>query len=491
MTSELERHAAACIFASFPGHEPPEWVLPWLDRGLGGIVLFADNVGDPEQLAGLTAALRARRPDLIVAIDEEGGDVTRLEAATGSSYPGNLALGVVDDTSLTARVAEAIAHDLASVGVTMNLAPVADVNTNPRNPVIGVRSFGSDPALVARHVAAYVNGTQRAGVAACAKHFPGHGDTHSDSHLELPTFDADREALDAAALVPFRAAVEAGVRAVMTAHILVPRIDSSPATISRVLVTDLLRNELGFEGLVVSDALEMRAIADGVGVEEGAVRALDAGVDALCLGHEVDDTLVAGIHRALVEAVATGRLGADRLAKAAQAVGEAVPSAAVNDHVADNRVGAAAAQEAVRAIGNVGLPSPPLIVELLPEPTIAAGPMAHSLGAEIGSRWREAEVIRLHEPPADAADVVRGAGDRPLVVVLRDAVRHEWQQSAARDLFAQRPDAVIVEIGLPGWLPDGTGAFVETYGAGRVNLEAAADLLCEEHPHDGSHGAGS
>jgi beta-N-acetylhexosaminidase len=478
VTSELERHAAACIFASFRGHEPPEWVLRWLDRGLGGLVLFADNIGDPEQLAGLTAALRAQRPDLIVAIDEEGGDVTRLEAATGSSYPGNLALGVVDDTSLTARVAEAIAHDLANVGVTMNFAPVADVNTNPRNPVIGVRSFGSDPALVARHVAAYVNGTQRAGVAACAKHFPGHGDTHSDSHLELPIVDADREALDAAALVPFRAAIEAGVRAVMTAHILVPRIDSSPATISRVLMTDLLRNELGFEGLVVSDALEMRAIASGVGVEEGAVRALDAGVDALCLGHEVDDTLVAGIHRVLVESVAAGRLGAGRLAKAAQAVAEAVPSAALDDHVPDDRVGAAAARDAARAVGNVSLRSPPLIVELVPEPTIAAGLMAHSLGAEIAGRWTEADVIQLHEPPADAAEVVRGARNRPLVVVLRDALRHEWQQSAASELVALRPDAVIVEIGLPGWMPDSTGAFIETYGAGRVNLEAAADLLC-------------
>jgi beta-N-acetylhexosaminidase len=163
----------------------------------------------------------------------------------------------------------------------------------------------------------------------------------------------------------------------------------------------------------------------------------------------------------------------------------------VNDHLLDNRVGTAAARDAARAIGKVGLRSPPLIVELMPEPTMAAGPMAHSLGAEIGSRWTEAEVIRLHEPPADAADVVRGAGDRPLVVVLRDAVRHEWQQSAASQLVAHRPDAVIVEIGLPGWLPDGTGAFIETYGAGRVNLEAAADLLCEKQPTTAAAETGS
>ena len=204
--SELDRLAAACLQPSFPGHVVPEWVARWLERGLGGITLFAYNVGDPGQLAELTAALRAERPELLISIDEEGGDVTRLEAEHGSSYPGNLALGAVDDVALTEAVASAIAGELASAGVNLNLAPVADANTNPLNPVIGVRSFGSDPDLVARHVAAFVAGTQRQGVAACAKHFPGHGDTAADSHRELPVIGGDLDG----ALLPFRAAIARG-----------------------------------------------------------------------------------------------------------------------------------------------------------------------------------------------------------------------------------------------------------------------------------------
>ena len=163
-----------------------------LAEGLGGVVLYAWNVESPEQLRALTDDLRSEREDVLIAIDEEGGDVTRLEAATGSSYPGNGALGVVDDVELTERVAASLGAELADAGVNLDFAPVADVNTNPLNPVIGIRSFGADAGLVARHVAAFVRGLQRAGVAACAKHFPGHGDTSVDSHLALPVVDVDR-----------------------------------------------------------------------------------------------------------------------------------------------------------------------------------------------------------------------------------------------------------------------------------------------------------
>jgi len=292
MSREVERWAAGCLLASFPGHQAPDWITRWLERGLGGIVLFADNVREPEQVAELTSALRGRRPDLVVAIDEEGGDVTRLEAASGSSYPGNLALGSVDDVELTRAVAGAIAEELRAAGVTLNLAPVADVNSNPRNPVIGVRAFGARPELVARHVSAFVIGTQERGVAACAKHFPGHGDTALDSHLELPKVDDDRDELVAGPLLPFRAAVEAGVASIMTAHILAPALDSVPATLSEPVVNGLLRRELGFDGAIISDALEMKAISAHVGIDEGAVCALAAGVDALCIGHDVDDDTV-------------------------------------------------------------------------------------------------------------------------------------------------------------------------------------------------------
>ncbi len=475
MSDELARQAATCLVASFPGHEAPDWALRWAERGLGGVVLFADNVLDGEQVAALSGALRAERPELVIAIDEEGGDVTRLEARTGSSYPGNLALGAVDDVELTRAVAEGIADRLRTAGVTLNLAPVADVNSNPQNPVIGVRSFGSEPELVARHVAAFVQGTQEHGVVACAKHFPGHGDTATDSHLELPVVD---ELVDGAVL-PFRAAVEAGVGAVMTAHILVRGVDAVPATLSETLVGGVLRGELGFEGLVVSDALEMRAISGTVGIEEGAVRAIAAGVDALCIGHDVDQDLVERLHGALISAVASGRLPEERLADAAEAVTRIgrLPSDVASMPAKEDDIGAVAARRAIRARGVVAIDGSPVVVELEPEPMIAAGPRAHGLGAEISARRPGSTVVSLHEAPTDKGELLRSAEGRPLVVALRDAARHRWQQDVASELLELRPDAVVVETGLPGWRPDGANAFVETYGGARVNVDAAAELL--------------
>jgi beta-N-acetylhexosaminidase len=479
MSRDVEGWAAGCLLASFPGHQAPDWIRRWLERGLGGIVLFADNVRDGEQVAEVTGGLRGEQPNLVVAIDEEGGDVTRLEADSGSSYPGNLALGSVDDVELTRAVAGAIADELRAAGVTLNLAPVADVNSNPRNPVIGVRSFGSQPELVARHVAAFVTGTQERGVAACAKHFPGHGDTAVDSHLDLPTVDSDRDELVAGPLLPFRAAVEAGVAAIMTAHILAPALDSVPATVSEEVVTGLLRRELGFDGAIVSDALEMKAISAHVGIEEGAVRALAAGVDALCIGHDVDDGLVERVHGALLEAVSSGRLRRERLEEAAAAVTRlgrftAVPASSGEP---DPAIGAEAARRAIRVRGNVALDGSPLVVELEPPPMVAAGPAAHGLGSEISLRRSASDVVSLHDRASDLAALARSAEGRPLVVVLRDAARHPWQRDAASGLIELRPDAVVVETGLPGWTPSGVTAYIETFGSGRVNLAAAADLL--------------
>ena len=468
MTAELERQAAACIFASFPGAEVPDWVRAWLGRGLGGIVLFADNVADRSQAAALTAALRAEREELLVALDEEGGDVTRLEAASGSSYPGNLALGVVDDTELTEGVAAAIAAELAGIGVTMNLAPVADVNSNPRNPVIGVRSFGSDADLVALHVAAFVAGTQRVGVGACAKHFPGHGDTAVDSHLELPTAAGDLRD----ALLPFRAAIEAGVGCIMTGHLLVPELDDVPATLSPRIVSGVLRKELGFDGLVLSDALEMRAISGTVGLVEGALQALEAGVDALCLGRVQGEDVVESVHQAVVEAVFSGRIRADRVAEAAERVGRAAHR--VPEQVTPDRtVGVAAARRALRVEGDVAVSSPALVVELQPEPSIAAGPGGSGLGAAVRRRLPDTDVVVLE----DFSELFHPPEDRQLILVVRDAARHEWQQRAATEL-GRHPNAVVVETGLPGWLPKGVSGCIETNGAGRVNLEAAAEVLC-------------
>jgi len=442
MSTELSQLASACIFPSFPGDSPPDWIRRFLADGGGGIVLFAYNVPSRDRLAALCTALRAERDDVLLAIDEEGGDVTRLEWQTGSSYATGAALGVVDDPALTEAVAASIAAELAAAGVNWNLAPVADVNV-PANPVIGTRAFGSDPALVGRHVAAFVRGTQSRRVAACAKHFPGHGSTEQDSHLELPVVTGDV----AAGLEPFRAAIAAGVRTIMTAHVRVPSLDDAPATLSSAIVQGLLRGELGYDGVVMADALEMKAVSATVGVEESAVRALSAGVDALCVGHDLGEEAVAQIHAALVARVPEARLreAAGRIAALAA---WARPAAGGVDRAA----GVAAAHRALVVEGDVVFSEPPVVVELRPRANIAAGEAEHSLAATV---VREGETV----PRAD-------------VIVVRDAHRHPWMRDAA-DI----PGVVVIETGLPIWRPRRSRGYVATNGGSRASYEAARELF--------------
>lgn len=321
-TDTVTRDALAVLQPGFTGTTAPDWLLRRLGEGLASVGLFGRNIESPAQLAALTARLRAERDDVLVAIDEEGGDVTRLEVRHGSSFPGNFALGSVDDVDLTRAVARELGRRLAECGVNLNWAPSADVNSNPGNPVIGVRSFGADTALVARHTAAYVEGLQSAGVAACTKHFPGHGDTEVDSHHALPRIDVDLDTLHARELVPFRAAIAAGSQSVMSAHILLPALDPTrPATLSPQILTGLLRQELGYEGLIVTDGMEMDAIAGTYGIERGSVLAIAAGADAICVGGGLaDEDTVLRLRDALVAAVRTGELSEERLADAAARV---------------------------------------------------------------------------------------------------------------------------------------------------------------------------
>lgn len=473
----LRRLAEGCLLPGFVGTRPPAWVLRHLERGLGGAVLFARNVTSPEQVAALTAELHAARHDALVAIDEEGGDVTRLEAATGSSYPGNLALGEVDDTALTGAVAASLGAELAAAGIDLDLAPVADVNSNPDNPVIGVRSFGADPDLVAAHTAAFVRGLQSVGVAACVKHFPGHGDTSVDSHLDLPVV-AGGEALELA-LRPFQAAVAAGALAVMSAHLVVPELDRAPATLSRAALTGLLRERLGFGGLVITDGLEMAAIRATVGLAEGAVRAIAAGADAICVGGGLaDEEVVTMLAGALEGAVAAGRLGEERLAEAADRVAGVARWAAGArcGAAADRSVGLEAARRALRATGVAALASAPVVVELRPEASIAVGAVPWGVGGVLAERDPAVTVLRF-EGAFDPAVVVAAAAGRPLVLVVRDLHRHPGQAAAADAIVARRPDAIVVEMGLPGRRPAGAHALLDTHGAARASAVAAADLL--------------
>ncbi|MFI2648265.1 glycoside hydrolase family 3 protein [Micromonospora fulviviridis] len=488
-TGDLAALAAAVLQPGFVGTTPPPWVCRWLGEGLGSVVLFARNVVDHEQVAELTANLRAERPDVIVAIDEEAGDVTRIESARGSSRPGNFALGAVDDPALTEEVARDLGAELAAVGVTLNYAPDADVNSNPANPVIGVRSFGADPALVARHTAAWVRGLQAGGVAACAKHFPGHGDTRVDSHHDLPRIGGDRARLDAVELAPFRAAVTAGAQAVMTGHLLVPALDPElPATLSPRILGRLLREELGFGGVVVTDAVEMRAVADRYGFAGAAVRALAAGADAICVGGErATEADARELRDAIVAAVVSGDLPEERLAEAAKRVEQlaawtvAARSSRSGARPGDagSAIGLAAARRALRVVATTGgllpLTGPAHVVEFAPPRNIAIGeetpwgiaaPLAALAPGTTTARYAREEV---------PADLSAGTAGRPLVLVVRDLHRHDWMRDAVSRALATRPDAVVVELGVPELV---TGAVhVATHGATRATAVAAAELL--------------
>ncbi|TMF06676.1 MAG: glycoside hydrolase family 3 protein [Chloroflexi bacterium] len=470
MTLSVEQAALRCLLPGFIGTEAPEWVLRRAAEGLGGVCLYARNITSPEQLATLCRQLHAENPGLIVSIDEEGGDVTRLEAATGSSYPGNLALGAAGDVDLTRSVARAIGLELARAGVDLDLAPDADVNSNPSNPVIGVRSFGSEPGAVAAQTAAWVEGLQSAGVAACVKHFPGHGDTSVDSHIALPVVGADPRA---GALQPFEAAIAAGVQAVMSAHIIAPSLDRVPATVSRAIMTGLLRDELGFRGLAVTDGLEMKAIAD---ISEGAVKALAAGCDLLCIGGGLaDEDIVAELHRVIVAAVsadrlheAAGRIDALARWRAAQPAPAEAP---------DREVGLAAARKALRVDGNVRVGDDVVVVQLIPQSSMASGVIPWGVAEPLAGRGARVTKFEHRDGPIDLAPIVRAAGGRGLVLTVRNLHRHEWQQHAAGALLDARPDAVVVEMGLPACRPAGASAYIATSGAARVCAIAAAEVM--------------
>ncbi len=241
----LARLADALLIPPFPGSSAPAWVLRALSGGLAGVTVFGPNISGQAQLGSLIAELRAAADEPVIAIDEEGGDVTRIAHLTGSPYPGNAALGAVDDPDLTYAVYLALGADLAALGVNLDLAPSVDVNTAADNPVIGTRSFGADTTLVARHAAAAVLGLQAAGVAACAKHFPGHGSTSNDSHHVIAAVDGSLDVVRQRDLPPFAAAIEAGVRAIMPGHLRVPGLTGElPASLSAAALTGLLRGEL-------------------------------------------------------------------------------------------------------------------------------------------------------------------------------------------------------------------------------------------------------
>ncbi len=320
----LEEKVGQTLFLGFGGTVMDDTIRDFLvEKKPGAVALFSRNIKTPRQTMTLIREVRALDPagvPTFISVDQEGGNVVRL-TSLATVLPSNMAIGAAGDTELATRAGAALGRDLRIMGFNMNLAPVLDVNSNPKNPVIGIRSFGGDPERVGRVGTAFMHGMQGEGIIAVAKHFPGHGDTSADSHFAMPELAHDKARLRKVELVPFARALAEGLDAVMTAHIALPRIaeePSMPATVSKNVLTDILREDLGFEGLVITDGLEMEGIVSKYGSGEAAVRAIEAGADmvmVLWFTERKDE-----VHHALLNAVKKGRISEQRLERSVRRI---------------------------------------------------------------------------------------------------------------------------------------------------------------------------
>ncbi|MGV8885950.1 MAG: beta-N-acetylhexosaminidase [Microbacteriaceae bacterium] len=450
--------SSAVLMPGFVGTELPEWLAARLRNGLAGVCIFGNNIESREQLLRLTQAIRLANPDALIAIDEEGGDVTRLYYDQGSPYPGNALLGRINDLDYTETMGRRVGWELRSVGINLNFAPDVDINSNSSNPVIGVRSFGADAALVARHSAAWVRGHESTAVAVSAKHFPGHGDTALDSHLSLPIVDLSLEQLRARELLPFEAVVAAGARTVMSSHILLPQVDpNEPATFSRIILQDLLRGTLGFDGVIVSDALDMVGASGEHGIPEAAVRAITAGCDLLCIGTDNSDEQLDAIEAALAAAVDSGRLDAERLADGASR---------------NIRLARELAAEAARIPVPADMAEPPVFelqrsidgFDVRPGLTVSAERTLIAIETL-------ANIAIGQAPWGPRVDAHLGEGDEltpvagQLVLVGKNNHRHAWVRDLIDAARRSHPNVLVVDMGWPG--DSREYADVATFGASR------------------------
>jgi len=466
--------------------------------GPGALIVFARNVGAPADLRDLVAALRALgSPPPLITVDQEGGRVERIGAGV-AALPSAMAVGATGDVALAERLGRLLGRDLARLGISVDLAPVADLSLQPRSTVIATRAYGDQPERVGAFAGAFARGLERAGIGAALKHFPGHGSTADDSHAVLPRITADAATLRARDLVPFARAIAARAASiVMSAHIVVEAFDPDrPATLSRRVLTDLLRGELGFDGVVATDCLEMDAIANGIGTVRGAVEALAAGADLLFISHRLE--LAHEAAEAIVAAVRAGEIPPARLQDAYARVhalrarlAEPVPAGETLDEGSPLE----AARRAVTVLrGEPRLqPGRPVTVISFEGTAVdnAAATGGRSRGEDVPSlssalrrRGWKSEVMRVPlEPAADDVDLllehVPRLGDREFVVVTRDAHLFLRQRDAVARILALAPDALVVSAQSPydaALWPDAKRV-VCIYGSQPISLEGCADVL--------------
>ncbi len=467
------------------------------DYHIGGVILFARNVESPEQVARLTnelqkTALESGHTGLFIAIDQEGGRVARLTESTGfTEFPSAMALTATCDPENTRRMGAAMAAEMRAVGINVDFAPDLDVNNNPSNPVIGTRSFGSDPAKVAEYGTAFGRGLQENGVLAFGKHFPGHGDTGVDSHIDLPQVPHDRVRLDEVELVPFRAAIQADLAGIMSAHVTFPAIDRTPglaATLSRPVLTGLLREELGYDGLIATDSLEMGALASkGYPAPVAAALAFAAGADVLLFNrdHAMHKEAFANLVRAVRERkVSEGQLAASvqRILNAKAKFGLLTPAlvedpARAGESTARSEHRALALELAGKAI--TLLKDDSSLLPLKPgEPVLVIEtPAAKGLGSLLGATTIEIN----NDPDENAIDAVLSImpDAHKVIVAITDASFYPGQVKLVTELLARNPNVVIVSVRSPYdiLLLPGAPTVLAAYGSNLPTLRAVADVL--------------
>jgi len=512
---ELDSTIGARLLLTFEGNEaPPELLERIAAQRPAGVTLFRHlNAGSPAQLRALTAQLQAAAraadlPALLICADQEAGQLRAIAGTT--PFAGNLALGAVGDPALARRVGETLGRELAACGVNVNYAPVCDVNVNPANPVIGARSFGELPAKVAALAGALTAGLQAAGVAATAKHFPGHGDTAADTHHALAALPHSRARLEAVELPPFRAAIAAGARLVMSGHLAVPALTgvaTLPATMAAPILRELLREQLGFSGVTVTDSLNMGALGQAEDLLDTCERAAAAGSDLLLLQHgHIQETAV---YERLLAAARAGRLDAGELAAAAGRVRELQrwvaaqpqPELAVIGCEAHRALAAELARRAITLVRNerrllpLRLPADARVAVVVPRPadlTLAdtSSYERADLAAAVRRFHPSAEGHAVEANPSDdeIAQLRAGLRECDLVIV---ATINAWQQpgqaALVRALLADGLPTVVAALRLPYDLAAFPEAptFVCAYSIVQPSLEALAAALWGAAPFEG------
>ncbi len=440
--TDIDRLILSTFSPGFGGAVVPEWIKPWLENGLGSVTLFASNTPNFETASNLISEIRSYNPDVLIAIDEEGGDVTRLFVREGSRYPTPALLGQCDDEDLTFRSYSSMGAVLRSLGVDITYAPVADVVAYENNPIVGVRSFGMSSDVVNRHVLQAVQGLQSSGVSACVKHFPGHGAVLEDSHHDLPRIKLSKNDYERTHIEPFKNAIASGVSAVMIGHLIAECLDPNlPASLSSKILRDYLRSELGFKGLIVTDALDMGAIGGPTKIHESALNALTAGADLLCFSGMGDQSqFVINSFDWIQSAFNRGEISEDSFIDSSQRIGEIRAKNLKGTKVEEN-IDYKELISGFEVLGDVELSSSAInLVEIGTKPTIAAGDVSWGIHRELRSVGITCEI---HASDAE------NLASKKLVVAFRDAYRDGPLLATLNRLNQRFPDAIFIDMGWP------------------------------------------